>query len=182
MKGPRTMIASALFVMVAAACGTVTPAASPPTAATFEESSTAFCSAFSSLILGVGNPDTGTPSVLSKSLDDAVAAGDLASADRAAAAITSQLETGRKQAADAARWQPAEPTMVAMDRVLVAFEAGVAAKRAAAGRGPGAVDPQTSFDRAGLAEAWSALLEAAGRMPVPSGASPKPCPAFSGTP
>jgi|PersoiStandDraft_1058852.scaffolds.fasta_scaffold90636_1 hypothetical protein len=184
---PLRAIAMALIALAGAACGAGTSSATPtptptPAAATFEESSAAFCSAFGSLIRGVGNPDAGTPSVLSKALDDAVAAGDVAAADRAAASITTELEAGRQQAAAAARWQPAAPTMVAMDRVLVAFEAGVAAKRAAAAHTPGAIDPQKAFEGAGGVQAWSALLQAAGSMPVPSGASPKPCPAFSGQP
>ncbi|MEO8470424.1 MAG: hypothetical protein ABI573_12265 [Chloroflexota bacterium] len=182
MKGPVRTITIALFMLAAAACGTGTPSAITPKVATFEESSTAFCAAFGSLIRAVGNPDAGTPSVLSKSLDDAVAAGDIASADRAAAAITSELESGRQQAAEAARWQPAEPETAALDRVLVAFEGAITAKRAAAGHGPGSIDPQAAFEQAGGVEAWSALLAAVGSMPVPPGASPKPCPAFSGTP
>lgn len=188
-------IAMVLIVFAGAACGTSTPGvaesrspATPspsvatPAAVTYEAFADAFCSAFTSLIRAVGNPDAGTPSVNSKALDDAVAAGDVAAAERLAATITSELEAGRHQAALAARWQPAATTMAAMDRLLVAFEAQIAEKRAAAGRAPGASAPQGAFEQAGGVEAWRALVQGTGTMTVPAGASPKPCPALSGTP
>lgn len=181
---PLRVIAMVLIVLSGAGCvGTGTPSATPtPAAATYEEAEAAVCSAFTALILAVGNPDAGTPSVLSTSLDDAVAAGDATAAGHAAASIKSELETGRQQAAAAGRWQPAGPFAVAMDTLLVAFEAQVAAKLAAASHTPGAVDPQTAFEQAGGAQAWTATLQAITTMPIPAGASPKPCKAFSGTP
>jgi hypothetical protein len=180
---PLRAIAMVLIVLAGAACGTAAPSASPsPAAATFEEADAAVCAAFGSMLRAVGNPDTGAPSVLSKALDDAVAAGDVVAAERAAASITSELETGRQQAAAAGRWPSAGPSAVAMDTLLVAFEAVITAKRAAAAHTPGAVDPQTAFAQAGGVEAWTAMLQAISTMPVPAGATRKPCPAFSGTP
>jgi hypothetical protein len=170
------------FVVVAvAACSVGAPSASPSAAAaSYADFDSAFCGAFTSLIRAVGNPDAGTPSVMSTALDYALAAGDAAATDRAASAMLAELETGRQQAALAARWQPAAATMVQMDRVLVAFEALTAAKRAAAAHDPGAVDPQKAFEQAGGAQAWSALLTGVSTIPVPAGASPQPCRAMSG--
>jgi hypothetical protein len=180
----RASAAAVLIVLTVAACGSGAPSAPPSAAAsvapaTFDDFSTAFCGAFTSLIRAVGNPDAGTPSVLSKALDDAVKAGDAVGADRAAAAMMTELESGRLQTAAAARWQPTAATMAQMDRFLVAFEAMTAAKRALA-HTPGSADPQKAFEQAGGVQAWAGLMSGVGSMPVPSGASPKPCPAFSG--
>jgi hypothetical protein len=176
----RAAAAAALIVLTVAACGSGAPSAPPSAApATFDDFSTAFCGAFTSLIRAVGNPDAGTPSVLSKALDDAVKAGDAVGADRAAAAMMTELESGRLQTAAAARWQPTAATMAHMERHLVAFEAMTTAKRALA-HTPGSADPQKAFEQAGGVQAWAGLLQGVGSMPVPSGASPKPCPAFSG--
>lgn len=50
--------------------------------------------------------------------------------------------------------------MVQFDRVLVAYEAMIEAKRAAARREPNAVDPQTAFEQGGGIEAWFAMIDA----------------------
>jgi hypothetical protein len=176
-----------LISLAGAACGTGTqslaPSATPaPTVATFDGYATAFCAGFTSLIRGVGNPDAGTPSVLSKSLDDAVAASDGAVAERVGATITTELESGRQQAALAGGWQPGKAATVALDHVIVAFEALTTAKVAVAKHVPGAAEPGAAFNAAGGREAWAALSAAVGALAVPAGASPKPCPAFSGTP
>jgi hypothetical protein len=170
----------ALIVATVTACGS-SAATAPPSdvPATFADFSTAFCGAFTSLIRAVGNPDAGTPSVMSKALDDAVKARDGAGADRAAEAMLNELEAGRRQTAAAARWQPTAAIMVHMDRLLVAFEAMTAAKRALA-HAPGSADPQKAFEQAGGVEAWAGLFDGVGSMPLPSGASPAPCKAFSG--
>jgi hypothetical protein len=175
----------ALTILAVAACGSgaasVPPSTAPSAApATFDDFGAAFCGAFTSLIRAVGNPDAGTPSIMSKALDDAVAAGDASAADRAATAMLSELEAGRLQVAVAARWQPATATMVQMDRLLVAFEALTTAKRAVAAHAPGAVDPQKAFEQAGGVQAWKAVVNGVGSMPVPSGATPSACPAMSG--
>ncbi len=185
---PLRAIAMALIVLAGAACGTAAPSASPtlPPAtlppATFAEADAAICSAFGSMLRAVGNPDAGTPSVLSKTLDDAVKAGDATAADRAAASMMSELETGRQQAAVAGRWPAAAPSAAAMDTLLAAFEAATRAKQAAAAHTPGAVDPQTAFGQAGGVEAYSAMVQAVSTMPAPSGATRATCKAFSGTP
>ena len=176
-------IALAILALSAAACGTAAVPASPsPVSATFEQSQAAFCESFGSMLRAVGNPDAGTPSVLSKALDDALAAKDGAAADRAATAVLAELETARHQAAESGRYEPARPMAAAMDRVLVAFEVYAQAKRAKAASAPGAVDPQVAFEQAGLAEAWPLMITAVRANPIPSGATPLPCKAFSGTP
>lgn len=178
--------AIALIAIVATACGAAGPPASPSTApsaappATYADYETAMCASFTSLIRAVGNPDAGTPSVMSKGLDDAVTAGDALGAERAAAAMLSELETGRQHAAAAARWQPAVPAMVQMDKLLVAFEALTTAKRAVAARVAGAVDPQKAFEQAGGVEAWTGVLTGIREVVPPTGASPQACRAFSG--
>jgi hypothetical protein len=170
-----------LLAVVLAACGTVASSATP-SAVGFEESQSAFCSAFGSMLRAVGNPDAGTPSVLSKVLDDAVEAGDLAAAERAAAGMMSELEAGRQEAARAGQWASAQPAADAMDKLLLAFQAMTTAKLAQAGRATGAIDPQLAFEQAGGVDAWTAMLTAARDMPLPDGATPVPCKAYSGTP
>jgi hypothetical protein len=176
----------ALVATIAVACGSAAPAGSPSAPAsappaTFAEYDASFCGAFTSLIRAVGNPDAGTPSVLSKKLDDAVRAGDALAGDQAAAAMTAELETGRRHAAAAARWQPAAAAMAQMDRLLVAFEAMTMAKRAVAAKVPGAPDPQQAFEQAGGVQAWSGMLSGVSTLPIPSGTVPAPCRALSGT-
>ena len=175
----------ALVALVAAACGGSAPAVPPsavPSAAlaTYADYEAALCASFTSLIRAVGNPDAGTPSVMSKALDDAVTAHDALAADRAATAMLTELETGRRHAATAARWEPAAPAMAHMDRLLVAFETMTTAKRAAAAGTPGAAEPQLAFEQAGGVEAWTGVLLGMRTVTPPAGASPQPCRAFSG--
>jgi hypothetical protein len=184
----------ALIVLAVAACGSgASPGAPasrgapaspsvPPSAAplTYAEFDAAFCRAFTSLIRAVGNPDAGTPSVLSKALDDAVKTHDGIAAERAAGAMIAELEVGRQQAAIAARWQPAATAMADMDRLLLAYEASTTAKRALATGPAGVADPQKAFEQAGGAQAWSGMLQSTSTLVPPPGASPQPCKAFSG--
>ncbi|MDQ3128872.1 MAG: hypothetical protein M3Q66_10550 [Chloroflexota bacterium] len=184
------MIALAILTLSTAACASAAvptnsspvPASPSPVPATFEQSQAALCDSFGSMLRAVGNPDAGTPSVLSKALDDAVVAKDGAAADRAATAVLAELETGRRQAAESGRYEPARPVAAAMDRILRVFEVYVQAKRAQAANAPGAVDPQAALEQAGGAEAWPLMLMALRANPIPSGATPLPCKAFSGTP
>ncbi len=111
----------------------------------------------------VGNPDAGTDSELSKALEDAVQRGDPAEAGRLAEAIMIELENGRQAASRAAAWPPAFAAMSELDRVLLAFEAMIDAKRQGAGN-PDAPDPQAAFDAAGGTTAWTAMFEAARAM------------------
>jgi hypothetical protein len=90
--------------------------------------------------------------------------------ERVAAEITSRLEVGRQQASIAARWPSAGPMMAEFDRLLVAFEKMVAAKRAGAG------NPQAAFEEAGGVTAWTAMFEAGRAVIRPSGATVKQCP------
>jgi len=147
--------------------------------ATFGDYDAAFCGAFTSLIRAYGNPDTNAPSAMRKALEDSVAAGDRAAAEVASTAMLNELEAGRRLAATAARWQPGAATAASLDRLLLAFEAWTSAKFALVAN-PSAIDPQTAFERAGGVEAWTATLQGVGSTPVPPGASPAPCRAFSG--
>jgi hypothetical protein len=180
------MASLVLLVLITTACGSAASAApasastsASPAPITYDEFSSALCSSFTSLIRAVGNPDAGTPSVMSKALDDAVQRGDALAADQAAGAMLAELEAGRAQAAVAARWAPGAAAMQDMDVLLVAFEASTNAKRAVAAKAPG-VDPQKAFEAAGGAAAWSGLLNGVGTLAIPAGASPQPCRAFSG--
>ena len=112
-------------------------------------------------------------------LEEAVEAGDAAATERASTAMLSELEAGRRLAASAARWQPGATTAASLDRLLVAFEAWTSAKLALVAN-PSAMDPQTAFEQAGGAEAWTATLQGMQQTPLPPDASPTPCPAFSG--
>jgi hypothetical protein len=166
-----------LIAIVGAACGggppnatptpvaTATPApasATPkPAAASYEQYFVAACAAWDSLFRAVGNPDTGSGSDLSRSLDEAVTAADVASADRLAADIAKELKVGRGHVAVAGGWTPRAPVMVQLDRVFAAFEVMIEAKRVAAKHEPNAVVPQTAFEQAGGVEAWIAMFEAA---------------------
>jgi hypothetical protein len=177
--------ALALLTVIAVACGSGAPtpapqsaAASPPPA-TFSDYDAALCGAFTSMIRAYGNPDTNSASVMRKTLEDAIAAGDKAAAERASTAMLNELEAGRHLAATAARWQPGAATAVSLDRLLQAFEAWTSARLALTAN-PSAIDPQQAFERAGGVEAWTATLRGVGTTPVPSGASPLPCRAFSG--
>ncbi len=163
------MGATLILALIGASCATGAPSAVPssapsatpmPAASSFAEYAPAFCSAFGALFLAVGNPDTAAGSVLSKGLDAAVAAHDGPAADRLAAEITTELESGRKSVAQGGGWAPAAPMMAQLDRVFVAFEAMTAAKRSVANQAPNAVEPQIAFEQAGGAEAWTAMLTA----------------------
>lgn len=170
------ILAIALIVVTGTACGAgASPPAPSASPLTFDGYAIAFCSAWDSLFTAVGNPDTGSGSVLSKSLDDAVAAGDAATADRIAATITTKLEVARQQAAVAARWPTAATMLAQFDRVALAFEAMIAAKRARAAQ-PQGPDPQAALEQAGGVEAWGAMFQAYPAVARPSGASPAQCP------
>jgi len=174
--------ALAIVVLAVAACSSsastaasVAPSLAP---ATFDEFTTQFCGAVTSLFRAVGNPDANTPSVMSKALDDAVNAGDGVAADKAAAAMMAELESARVQTAAAARWQPTAAIMVHMDRLIVAYEALTTAKETLA-HTPGSPDPFKAFEQAGGREAWAGVVGGVGSIPVPSGSS-QLCKAFSG--
>jgi len=137
------MVIAALLAAAIAGCAAGAPSPVPtpvptptplPGATSFAEYGVSFCSAWEALFRAVGNPDTAEGSVLSKALDAAVASHDGKAADRLAAEITTELESGRRDVARGGGWPPAAPMMKQLDRVFVAFEAMTAAKRAAATR------------------------------------------------
>ena len=182
---PLRAIAVACIALAVAACATGAPSSAPtptPAAATYVEAQDAICSAFGAMLRAVGNPDAGTPSILSKTLDEAVTAGDVPAAERAAAGMAAELQAAVQQAAVAGRYEDSAPAAAAMNTLFVAFGAMITAKLAVARKTPGATDPQAAFEQAGGVEAWTAMLVGLQRMPIPSGAVPKACKAFSGTP
>jgi hypothetical protein len=186
MHRPKHAIAFILVTVLAAACGAAAPSAAQPTdapsprAATFEEYSTALCGAFDAMFQGVGNPDTGSGSALSKALDQAVEARDVATAERLALTITTTLEAARQEAAVAGRWPSAASMAVQLDRVLLAFEAMIAAKKTKATGA--AADPQATFEAAGGVDAWTAMFRAYPAVVRPSGSPNQQCPTVPLTP
>jgi hypothetical protein len=173
--------ALALLTFIAVACGSgaqPTPSAAP---ATFSDYDAAICGAFTSVIRAYGNPDTNGPSAMRTALEDAVAAGDSVAAERASTAMLNELEAGRQLAAAAARWEPGATTAASLDRLLLAFQAWTSATFGLMAN-PSAIDPQTAFEQAGGVEAWTGTLKGVMTTPVPSGASPTPCRAFTGQP
>jgi len=174
------MVFVALFAVGMAACGggALIPDSSPTPrpAASFDEYATAFCAAWAALFTAVGNPDTAEGSVLSKALDEAVAAENRPEAERLAAEITAGLESGRRHARVAGAWPPAAPAMAEFDRVFVAFEAMIAAKAAAATVTADPVDPQAAFEQAGGVEAYFAMIEAMRARPSAGQAGSQQCP------
>jgi hypothetical protein len=178
-------LAAALALAIAAAgCGTGTSTPSQvPGATSYEEYAAAACLAWDALFRAIGNPDTADWSEQHAALDEAVEAGNVAEAERLAAAITAELEAGRGHLAVAAGWAPAAPVMAQADRVFVAFEAMVDAKRNQADPTASGPEPQAAFESAGGLEAWFAMIEAARAMPPPAGtAAARPCPTVPVTP
>jgi hypothetical protein len=181
---PSAVLPSANGVPPTSTTATPSSVNAPPSLsspATFSDYDAAVCGAFTSLIRAYGNPDTDSPSAMRKALDDAVAANDPAAAERASAAMLNELETGRRFAATAARWQPGAAVAASLDRLLLAFEAWTSAKLAVLTE-PSAIDPQAAFEQAGGVEAWTGTLEGVMTVQAPPGASPTPmtCRAFSG--
>lgn len=146
-----------ILVLVAAACA---PAAASSPPATFAEFTTNACTAFEALFRAIGNPDTGSQSELYAALNQAVGRGDPADAGRLTQEIAAELQRSREAAGRAAAWPPASPMMTDFTNLLVAFEALVAAKQAAAAD-PAAPDPQAAFEAAGGVTSWGAMLESA---------------------
>lgn len=173
----RTRYGLPLVVMVltgalAAGCAGASPPSPSPArgAATFDEFADGFCSAFESLFRAVGNPDTAAWSQPTLDLQAAAERRDAAAAERLAAQITAELETGRARAAFVAGWRPGSAAASQLDRFLLASEAWVDAYVDVAREGPTAVDPQQAFEQAGGLDAWRAVFEA--MRPVASARPP----------
>lgn len=161
----RTSIASALLAtavaLVSIGCAQGTSGATPlPVATSADEFATAVCSSLRTIGRAIGNPDTGADSALSASLEAAITRGDYAGVEQTAATMTAELERGRLLAGVAAGWQPGAALIVHVDRLLLAFEAMVEAKRTGARQGLEAAGTlgQTAFERAGGLEAWQGML------------------------
>jgi hypothetical protein len=176
------LAATALLAVLLSGCFADESSATPsPTGPrpdiSFEEYAVEFCSAWDALFRAVGNPDSGVGSELSDALDAAVEARDELAAERLAAEITAELESGRQFAAAAGGWAPARPMMAEMDRVFLAFHAMTAAKAAVAAEAPNAIDPQIALQQAGGIEAWTAMLMAAQEMALarPADQVSEPC-------
>lgn len=167
----------ALIGLATTACGTGVSSPVPmPAAASFEEYAVSFCSAWDAIFLAVGNPDTAEGSVMSKALDDAVAARNGPEAERLAAEITAELKSGRRHAAIAGGWPPAAPAMSELDRVFAGYEAMTAAKAATAKSAPDAVNPQTAFEQAGGVDGFFAMIEGLRAMASARPAGAQQCP------
>lgn len=173
-------VAAIVLVLVGGGCGssvaTVAPASQQPRATSYEEFGVAMCSAFEELFTAVGNPDTAEHSALFEDFKAAIETGDAPSVDRAANTIRQHLETGRGYAAAAAGWEPSEPMMVQLDRLLVAFEAMVEAMRVSVNQPGNMSVGQTAFEQAGGLEAWRAMFEAGRQMDRPANRTEKRCP------
>lgn len=176
-----------LLVPLAAGCGagvptadaspTTVPGSTPgPALTSFEDYAVSACAAWDALFRAVGNPDTAAGSDLSKALDAAVEAKDGPEAARLASEITAELESGRRAAAVAGTWPPGAPAMVQMDRILLAFEAMVAAKAAVAAGAPGTIEPQAAFEQAGGVAAYFAWIDAVRARPDAGAPGSPPCP------
>lgn len=176
-RSATTRIAKTVMAaVIAAGCGQGAPAsASVPGAGSHDEFVIAACAAFDALDKAVGNPDTGSGSELSKALDEAVRAGDVAAANRLADESIATLEEGRAHLRVAGGWGPATAMAAAADRFFVATETLVNGKRAGAATRDLQAG-QTAFNNAGGLEAWQGMIQAGGAIQLPAGTSPKPCP------
>lgn len=190
---PRRVIRAAAVVLTALACVgcagaapslSAHPATAPsvstrPAIASYEDYHVEACQAWDALDRAVGNPDTGSGSRLSRALDQAVEAGDAASAERLAADIKAELASGRRHLEAAGTWAPRASTVAELDRVFEAFEAMIDAKRAAASGASDALDPQLAFEQAGGVDAWYAMFETVSASDMAAG---KQCPNVPVTP
>jgi len=171
----RSILAALTLIGVVAACvptgstASAVPSVAPTIAAatSYAEFVTAGCAAFQALFDAIGNPDTGSGSEMSKALDAAVKAKNVADIERLAAASLARLGDGRRQAAAAAGWLPGSPVMNALDRLLAAYQMMIAARRTTALGLPGP-SPDAAFEAAGGLAAWQAMLAAG------SAISPRP--------
>jgi hypothetical protein len=166
---PRTIVRSLVLAFVAAGCSTGTPSATPmPVATSAAEFAAAWCSSLEGLARAIGNPDTAADSKLSAALDVAIERADYAGVDQVASQMKAELEAGRAFAAVAAGWPPGAAMMVHVDRLLLAAEAMVEAKRAGARQGRGAADGlgQAALEQAGGIAAWQGMFDAAKSLPA----------------
>jgi hypothetical protein len=172
---PIRALSVALIVVACVACGGAQSASPPPKAATFDEFGAAYCAAWDELFTAVGNPDTGSHSRLSSEFGKAADVGDIASTERLAAMIVGHLESGRGHVAVASGWPSAGPMMAQLDRVFLAYEAMIAARRAGVSHAPGEMNPQAAFEEADGVEAWQAMFPG---FPIqrPAGVGDRQCP------
>jgi hypothetical protein len=171
------IVFTALVIVAGAACGGGSPSSTARAAASsYEQYAVESCAAWDALFRAVGNPDTATGSDLSRALDEAVTAGDAASAERLATDIAKELRAGREHIAVASGWQPRAQVLAQMDRMFAAYEAMIAAKLAAARREPSAVPPQAAFEQAGGVEAYFAWIEAIRAAVEGTAGQAGPCP------
>jgi hypothetical protein len=170
------VLGAIVAVLVAVGCSQAdSPGTAAPAATSHKEFVTAACAAFDALDAAIGNPDTGTGSKLSNALDDAVASGDVATANRIADESIARLEDGRRQLVIAGGWEPGSAMASAADRFFLASEVLVNGKRAgAATRDLHA--GQAAFEKAGGLEAWQGMITAAGAIQLPPGTDPIRCP------
>ena len=167
MRLSRAIVAVVAIAGVLASCG---PSEGPPIpslrgATTYREWAEGACRAFDALWEAVGNPETGNQSELRGLLERAVAARNSAEADRLVGLIDMRLSEGRREAVAAAGWEPGKPMMIQLDRLLGAYQAEAAAKRAIARGQGGAQTPQEIWQAAGGLDAWHGMFEAGAAIP-----------------
>ena len=67
--------------------------------------------------------------------------------------------------------------MAQLDRVFLAYEAMINARRAGVAQAPGATSPQAAFEQAGGVEAWHTMFPGNGaRIERPAGVGDRHCP------
>ena len=177
------VVAVAVLVVAGAACGPTAPGpTAEPRVATFGEFFGSWCSSMQSMLRAIGNPDTGADSQLSKALDAAIEAGDLASVDAVAGQIRTELQNGRRLVASASAWPPGAQMASQTERVLAAFDAAIGAKQAAAKEGLAKAEElaQAAFVKAGGEEAWTGMIEAARGIDEIARAEGPSCPGITG--
>jgi len=186
-NGPkRAMMAAFLAVVLTGGCGTgseASPSSVPTplpvrTAGNFAEFTASFCPALLGMLKAIGNPDTGSDSELTKSLDQAITQGNLQDVETVARQIQAELEGAHRLAAASAGWPPAGDAAGQLERLLGAFSAMIEAKRAAANLGLAEADRvgQDAWERAGGLEAWTAMIAAVQGIPEMGQAGAPSCP------
>lgn len=176
---PYHVMLALLSAALVAGCTSESPSSPTPMppATSAQEFGVATCSSLTAMSRAIGNPDTASDSILSAALDDAIRIGDQARVDEAAARMQAELVSARAYARVAAGWPPGATTGATLDRLMVAFQAFVEAKRATAVQGLAAADTaaQSALADSGGIEAWQALIRAGAGIPAEVAATLADC-------
>ena len=181
--GLRLRAGLCVIVALVLGCGAsgAPSGAAAPGARSYAEYAVAACAALQSIWRGYGNPDTGGKSDMQRAFDDAVKAGDVATATVRAGEVKAEFERGRASAGVAADWAPGTASMLQVDRFLVALEAMVDARLAAvpAGYRLATDRGQAAFEATGGIDAWYGMLAG---IDAASRAAGQPWPHCEGVP